>query len=123
MTSDGKASVEPVRVEPRMRVLLPAELRTETSSTPCRVLDMSRGGACLELDGPIALGREVLLHSGAMSRAGKVMWLDGRRCGIRFAQQMRATELLVQMSHSRKSKVEPAPLPVSAGASFPSRSS
>ena len=123
MTNNGKASVEPVRAEPRMRVVLPAELRSETSRTHCRVLDMSRGGACLELEGSVALGREVTLHSGAMTVAGKVMWLDGRRCGVRFTKQMRATELLVQMSQSRKSQVAPAALSFSAAANSPSRSS
>ena len=99
-----------------MRVLLPAELRTETRNATCRVVDLSRGGACLELDSPVPPGREVILHSGAMRTSGKVMWLDGRRCGVRFHSPIRATELLVQMSQSRKSRVPPEFVPLTAAA-------
>ena len=105
-----------------MRVQLSAELRTETSRNQCRIIDLSRGGACLELDAPIALGRKVMLHSGALCRPGMVLWVDGLLCGVRFVEPIRATELLVQMSQSRKSNVAPAPIPFSGGASFPSRS-
>ena len=106
-----------------MRVQLPAELRTETSRSQCRIVDLSRGGACLELGVPITLGRKVTLHSGALCRPGMVLWVDGRLCGVRFVEPIRATELLVQMSQSRKSSVGPAPIPFSGGASSRSRSS
>lgn len=105
-----------MRAEPRMRVQLPAELRTETSRSQCRIIDLSRGGACLELEAPAVLGRKVTLHSGALCRAGVVLWVDGALCGVRFVQPMRATELLVQMSQSRKFNVAPAPIPFTGGA-------
>ena len=121
--SDGRRCAEPVRVEPRMRVQLTAELRTESSRSRCRIVDLSRGGACLELDSPVALGRKVSLHSGALSCSGTVLWVDGQLCGVRFLEPLRATELLVQMSQSRKSNVAPTPIPFSGGANFQSRSS
>ena len=118
----GYRSAELARVEPRMPVLLAAELRSETSRTRCRVIDLSRGGACVELDGPMAPGREITLHSGTMQARGKVVWLDGRRCGVRFAQPIRATELLVQMSQSRKTQAKPEAVPLNGGARSPSLS-
>lgn len=121
--SVGSSRCEILRAEPRMSVLLDAELRSESAGTTCRLLDLSRGGACLELDSPISPGREVVLHCGAMQAKGVVVWLRGRRCGIRFERQIRATDLLVQMSQSRKSEVKQRPVRVSGGASFPSPSS
>ena len=116
MVTDGSSLVKPMRAEPRMKVLLAAELRTETGGTTCRIIDLSRSGACLELDGPVAIGSEVTLQRGAMRTRGQVVWLRGRRCGVRFEEQIRATDLLVQMSESRKSQVTPEPLPLSAAA-------
>ena len=109
--SVGSSRCEILRAEPRMEMFLSAELRTESGSISCQLLDLSRGGACLELDSPIPRGREVVLQRGAMQSKGAVVWLDGRRCGVRFTQPIRATELLVQMSQNRNSQ-RPA---VSAG--------
>jgi len=105
--SVGNSRCDTLRAEPRMSVLLPAELRTETGATLCRLVDLSRGGACLELDSPIPPGRKVVLHRGAFQSSGVVVWLRGRRCGVRFEQPLRATDLLVQMSQSRQSRLKP----------------
>ena len=122
MSIDGDSCIKPMRGEPRMKVLLAAELRTETRSVPCRVIDLSRSGACLELDGPVVTGSQVALYRGAMEAKGQVVWLRGRRCGVSFDQSIRATDLLVQMSESRKSKQPPQPLPIAAAMPlFPSR--
>ena len=102
-----------------MPVALPAELRTESGSASCRMVDLSRGGACLEIGSPILRGRAIVLHRDAMQANGVVVWLRGGRCGVRFDKPIRATDLLVQMSQSRKSQARA----VSGGASSPSPSS
>lgn len=115
----GSSRCETARVEPRMAVALAAELRTESGSTSCRLVNLSRGGACVEVDSPILRGRQIVLHRGAMKAKGVVVWLRGDRCGVRFDQPIRATDLLVQMSQSRNSQARA----VSGGANSPSRSS
>ena len=115
----GSRGCDTARAEPRMAVALAAELRTESGSTSCRLVDLSRGGACLEIDSPVLRGREIVLHRGAMQAKGVVVWLRGDRCGVRFDKPIRANDLLVQMSQSRKSQARA----VSGGANSLSPSS
>lgn len=105
--SVGNSRCETLRAEPRMSMMLPGELRTESGGTTCRVVDLSRGGACLELDSLIPPGREVVLHRGALQSKGVIVWLRGRRCGVRFERPLRATDLLVQMSQNRQVQARP----------------
>jgi hypothetical protein len=90
-----------LRTEPRMKVLLTGELSSRRGSFSCRVVDISRGGACIDADRVHEQGEDVCFRRGALQTRGKVVWSRGRRFGIRFDDPIRATELLVQMSHSR----------------------
>jgi len=71
------------RAEPRMPILLAAELRTETGRAAARLTNLSRTGACVELDQPLLPGREVTLLSGALATDAQVVWRgeSGRASG------------------------------------------
>ncbi len=103
--ADGRAAVKQMRVEPRMKVLLAGELRGPRGPSACRITDLSRGGACVEVEVRFSIGEEVTLARGSLEVGGVVAWVSGRRCGLCFRTPIRATELLVQMSHSRQAAV------------------
>lgn len=90
------------RREPRMKVLLSGEVRFAGLAGPCRVHDISRGGACVEAEQQPKVGGCIEFVRGVLEARGTVIWVQGRRFGISFAEPIRATELLVQMSHSRQ---------------------
>ncbi len=106
----GGEGVKQLRTEPRMKVLLTGELSSRRGSFSCRIIDISRGGACLDADRAHEAGEDVCFSRGGLQAKGKIMWSRGRRFGIRFDEPIRATELLVQMSHSRTA-TQPAQRP------------
>jgi hypothetical protein len=94
-------SVKQLRNETRMKVLLTGELTGRRGIVACRIVDISRGGACLDADRALELGEIVSFSRGTLHAKGKIVWARGKRLGVRFEEPIRATELLVQMSHSR----------------------
>jgi hypothetical protein len=119
---EERPGIRQLRSEPRMTVLLSGELRSRLGTSPCRIHDISRGGACLDADRTYAAGEKVTFVRGGLSVNGTVAWSRGRKFGITFDEPIRATDLLVQMSHSRSQAAKPQPA-VSAVARppFPSR--
>jgi hypothetical protein len=97
-----------LRAEPRMKVLLTGELSSRRGTFSCRVVDISRGGACIDADRAHEEGEDVCFRRNGLQTRGRVVWSRGRRFGIRFDEPIRATELLVQMSHSRTA-AQPGP--------------
>lgn len=55
------------------------------------------------------MGEDIALKRGPLQVKGKIVWSRGKRFGLRFNEPIRATELLVQMSHSRAA-AQTAPL-------------
>jgi hypothetical protein len=97
-----------LRSETRMKVFLSGELHVRGGSSACRVLDISRGGACIEGDGSGRIGDPVQFVRGQLMASGRIAWTRGRRIGVQFDVPIRATDLLVQMSHSRNAQAGPA---------------
>lgn len=101
-----------------MTVLLSGMLDGAHGATSCRLRDLSRGGACLESDAVLRSGDRVTFIRAALKVTGNVVWARGRRFGMRFDNPIRATDLLVQMSESRRNRPPIAP---AATFLFPSR--
>lgn len=122
MISENEAPrcVQQLRRERRMKVLLSGEIRFGGAASACRVHDISRGGACLEVARPPAIGGRVEFVRGVLAARGTVAWVRGKRFGVSFAEPIRATDLLVQMSQSRQA-LEPALRPGGATSPSPSR--
>lgn len=112
--------VKQLRAEPRMKVLLTGEVMTVRGGMTCRVHDISRGGACLDTDVRQAIGETVTFRRGPLNVRGTIVWVRSKRFGVRFDTPIRATELLIQMSHSRHKSFsgmsQPARAPVSVAA-------
>ena len=92
------------RRERRFAVDLAATLRGEAlADTPIRLRDLSRGGALGECSCPPPASSKVTLLRGTLAIEARVAWSGRGRFGLEFAQPIRATELLVQLSLSRSS--------------------
>jgi len=115
ITIEQQAGSSYPRSEPRMNVMLDGHVRSRRGTFPCRVHDLSRGGACVEAQVPHARGETVTVVRGGLEVKGTVAWSEGRRFGIYFDERIRATELLIQMSASRQC-IAAQPVPVSAAA-------
>ncbi|HEY0116718.1 MAG TPA: PilZ domain-containing protein [Allosphingosinicella sp.] len=124
--SVDQGCIQQLRAEARIKVLLSGELRGMRGAVACRVHDISRGGACVDADQVHQVGESVTFHRGPLKVSGTIMWSRGKRFGLSFDEPIRATELFVQMSHSRKAAGQSGPSgaqPLSAAARspFPSR--
>ncbi len=108
-----------------MKVLLSGELRSRRGVVACRIHDISRGGACMDADLAHGVGETIVFERGGLKVEGSVAWSRGKRFGVRFDAPIRATELLVQMSHSRDARATGsapvAPVSASPRPLFPSR--
>lgn len=105
-----------------MKVLLVVEVRFGGVTMPCRILDLSRGGACVEGERRPAVGDSVALARGMLNARGTVTWIKGTRFGACFTEPLRATELLVQMSQSREAEASATAFRFGGDASAPSPS-
>jgi hypothetical protein len=50
----------------------------------CHVVDMSAGGACLEVGGQAAIPRRFVLLHGGVKKKCSLIWQTGRRFGVSF---------------------------------------
>ena len=114
----GSPRAKHLRTEPRMKVLLAAEMSSRRGAFACRIVDISRGGVCVDADRAHQVGEDVSFRRDGLDARGSIMWSRGRRFGVRFDQPIRATELLIQMSHSRAA-AEAAPRPRELSLSVP----
>jgi len=96
--SSGKKSA---RREQRFPVDLDATLREGATELPVRLRDLSRGGALGTCPFPPAASRKVTLVRGTLAIEARVAWAGRGRFGLEFANPIRATELLVQLSLNR----------------------
>jgi PilZ domain len=50
----------------------------------CNVVDISAGGACIEVHGTEAIPARFILHHGGVKKSCRVVWQKGRRIGVSF---------------------------------------
>ena len=50
----------------------------------CNIIDLSAGGACLEVCGTGDIPKRFVLFHGGTKRPCTVVWQKGRRCGVRY---------------------------------------
>ena len=50
----------------------------------CNVVDLSAGGACLEISGQTAVPRQFVLLHGGVKKKCRLVWQTGRRYGVSF---------------------------------------
>ena len=53
-------------------------------ATACNVIDVSAGGACLEVHGSDAVPKKFILSHAGVKKTCRVVWQKGRRVGVTF---------------------------------------
>jgi hypothetical protein len=59
-------------------------LAEKSPSIDCHVVDLSAGGACLELSNPGTLPKRFVLFHGGTKKSCLLVWQTGRRFGVTF---------------------------------------
>jgi hypothetical protein len=81
---------KPPRRYPRVRPTNPAASKAQIIVGPkapavaCRLIDYSRGGACLEVFPMVALPDRIELLHGNVKKKGRIVWRRGIRIGVAF---------------------------------------
>jgi hypothetical protein len=81
---------KPPRLYPRVRPTNPAASKAQIIVSPkapavaCRLIDYSRGGACLEVFPMVALPDRIELLHGNVKKKGRIVWRRGIRIGVAF---------------------------------------
>ncbi len=84
---DGALSAER-RAHKRMPLLWAGQLRIGERAFACIVMNLSLGGACLQLDAPVKMhdqGKLVLKRIGALST--EIVWRRQGKIGLRFTEE------------------------------------
>jgi hypothetical protein len=56
----------------------------KSPTVDCYVVDLSSGGACLEVPNPASIPKRFVLVHGATKKSCLVVWKAGRRLGVQF---------------------------------------
>ncbi len=81
---------KPPRLYPRVRPTSPAASKAQIVVSPklpavaCKLVDYSRGGACLEIFPMVALPDRIELIHGNVRKKSRIVWRRGIRIGVAF---------------------------------------
>lgn len=56
----------------------------KSPATACTIVDISAGGACIEVPGAGVIPRKFTLNHGGTKKTCNLVWQRGRRIGVRF---------------------------------------
>lgn len=56
----------------------------KSAPNACSIVDISAGGACLEVHGNAAIPSRFILSHGGVKKACRVVWQKSRRVGVSF---------------------------------------
>ena len=59
-------------------------INPKTPTIDCGIVDISAGGACLEIDNGAAIPKRFILLHGGTKKSCCVVWQKGRRLGVTF---------------------------------------
>ena len=82
--------VKSPRLYPRVRPTSPAASKAQIIVNPklpaiaCRLVDYSRGGACIEIFPMVALPDRIELIHGNVRKKSRIVWRRGIRIGVAF---------------------------------------
>jgi hypothetical protein len=74
------------RVRPAGLVSKTGTLFADLKSRPtlCNIIDLSAGGACIDVPGSGAIPLKFILNHGGVKKSCRVVWQKGRRIGVSF---------------------------------------
>ena len=73
--------VRPAGLVPKSATIF-ADLKSP--ATACTVIDISAGGACLDVYGTAPIPRSFTLNHGGVKKSCYLVWQKGRRIGVAF---------------------------------------
>jgi len=56
----------------------------KSPATVCNIVDLSAGGACLEVHGSDDIPKKFILNHGGVQKSCRMVWQQGRRVGVAF---------------------------------------
>jgi hypothetical protein len=56
----------------------------KSNPTACSIVDLSAGGACLDVHGSDVIPKKFILNHGGVKKNCLVVWQKGRRIGVAF---------------------------------------
>ena len=56
----------------------------KSPATACKVVDVSAGGACIEVQGSGVIPPRFVLNHGGVKKTCHIVWQKGRRVGVAF---------------------------------------
>jgi hypothetical protein len=80
------------RTDERSNMFVTGTLYAGGCSTPVRIRNLSRRGALVEAAGLPPAGTIVRLSRGSFSVAGEILWVEGRKGGLKLASPIAAAE-------------------------------
>ena len=80
------------RTDERSNMFVTGTLYAAGGSTPVRIRNLSRRGALVEAAGLPPAGTIVRLSRGSFSVAGEILWVEGRKGGLKLASPIAAAE-------------------------------
>ncbi|WP_336974062.1 PilZ domain-containing protein [Sphingobium aromaticiconvertens] len=72
------------RASPRYKLFEPVSMRVDGLPVRGHLLDLSRSGALAHADAGVLPGARVELEGVGILTSSRVMWVEGRRFGLRF---------------------------------------
>ena len=81
------------RALPRRKTFEPVVLRVAEVAHRAHMLNLSVGGACLHARCALAIWDTVVIQVAGRSLPGRVSWVAGDRCGVRFTRPLTAAEV------------------------------
>lgn len=88
------------RVHQRVMVALPAFLQANGARHSVQILDLSSGGARLNVSTEIAAGATVLLDCGTLACSGVVRWQNDGQLGLAFDHELDPRKVAALMARS-----------------------
>jgi len=73
--------VRPSGLVPRTGTIF-ADLKAQPAV--CNIVDISAGGACIEVHGSDAIPKRFILNHGGVKKSCYLVWQKGRRVGVAF---------------------------------------
>ncbi|HEY5065280.1 MAG TPA: PilZ domain-containing protein [Xanthobacteraceae bacterium] len=73
--------IRPSGLIPKTAIMF-ADLKSP--ATACTIIDISAGGACIEVHGAGAIPRRFTLNHGGTKKSCSLVWQNGRRIGVSF---------------------------------------
>jgi len=73
--------IRPSGLIPKTGIMF-ADLKSPAAA--CTIIDISAGGACIEVHGAAAIPRKFTLNHGGVKKICNLVWQRGRRIGVRF---------------------------------------